>query len=261
MSDINKRSTLSDEEIAAIDSLMAKDKNTSLETSPESNVTVGYHKDKPLETPPLDTTWLDEEDNRHNRSNPFLISQDTDWIDTLYKALYPLPVSPRHKETFKNILTNISLRKSEMYLQLSKDSYKGMCRPEYFVPSKVSSICSDLETKGYLKVNRGHKYEGSSGVASTIEPTEKLLTLIPDGMSYSIMEEGLVIPKEFTYDSFPQSALDTRALLLEYNKTVEPENMLYASHKGGFEINGRFTGSSVCIMKKEDRKNLKIDGC
>jgi hypothetical protein len=117
-----------------------------------------------------------------------------------------------------------------------------------------------LENKGYLVVKRGYKLKGKNGVPTIIEPTKDLLSLIPPNMSYEIMEEGLVIPKEFTYDTFPPSAIATRKLLLEYNKTVEPENILYASHKGGFEINGRFTGSSVINMRNQDRKDILING-
>ncbi|MFT5699788.1 MAG: hypothetical protein ACI8ZB_002654 [Desulforhopalus sp.] len=216
-------------------------------------------KDKSLETSEVSPQWT-EEDDRFNSSIPFLISEDTEWIDTLYKAIYPLPVSKGHKYTFHNIITNLSLRKTEIYLQLHKSSYKETHLPEDFVRTQVSKICDALEIRGYIKIKRGYKFAGSKGVASTVQPTEKLLSIMPDDMSYEIMEEGLVIPKDFSYETFPQSAIETRALLSEYNKTVEPENMLYASHKGGFEINGRFTGSSVCIMKKEDRKNILIDG-
>ena len=109
-------------------------------------------------------------------------------------------------------------------------------------------------------MDKGYKLQGKQGVPTVITPTDKLLSLIPQGMSFSIMEEGLVIPKEFKPDTFPPHALETRKLLSEYNKTVEPENMLYATHKGSFEVDGRFTGSKVILMSKEDRQHVLIDG-
>jgi hypothetical protein len=212
-----------------------------------------------LETPPKLSDWMDEDD-RFSRNNPFLSSSDTDWINSLYTTLYPLPVSKRHQDTFSNIITNLSLRKEKIFLSLHRKGYKGTYLPPYFLPSKVSEICKVLEIRGYIKIERGYKLKGKAGVATTIEPTEKFLSLIPTDMSYTIMEEGLVVIKEFTPDTFPPYIIETKAILAEYNKTVEPENMLYATHKGSFEVDGRFTGSTVILMSKEDRKHIMING-
>ncbi len=36
--------------------------------------------------------------------------------------------------------------------------------------------------------------------------------------------------------------------------------MLFASYKDGFDVNGRFHGSAVVVMPKEERKNIEING-
>lgn len=212
-----------------------------------------------LETHMEFSEWM-EEDDRYNRNNPFLSSPDTAWIEDLYRSIYRLSPSPRHRDTFRNIITNLSLRKESIFISLDKGAYKDTHLPSYFVPSKVSEICNMLHRKGYVELSKGHKLPGQAGVATVLEPTEKLLSLIPPGMSYTILEEGLVIPKEFTPDTFPPEILEIKKLLSKYNRTVEPENMLYATHKGSFDVDGRFTGSKVILMPSEDRKNLKING-
>ncbi len=203
--------------------------------------------------------WIDDDD-RTNKNNPWLISSETDWINTLYSQLYPLPKSLRHKATFTNIILNLSLRRSMISTPLSKVKHKDTYLPSTFLPSSVSEITNELHRRGYVVLHRGHKNEGARGTRSTIEPTDALLSLIPPGMTYAIHEEGLVVPKGFIPESFPPYALEVRELLKEYNKTVEYENMLYATHKGSFDIDGRFTGSSVQLMRSQDRKNIKIDG-
>ena len=212
-------------------------------------------QEKPMEF----LEWTDE-DERYNRLNPFLFSPDTHWMESLYDTLYPLSKTPRFKETFFCILTNLSLRKEAIFINLHKSAYKDTYLPPSFLPTGVSQICNDLQRNGYVVLTKGYKLPGRYGVATIIEPTEKLLSLVPPEMRYGIKEEGLVIPKEITFDTFPDSVLETRKLLSEYNMTVEPENMLYATHKGSFEVDGRFTGSKVILMPKEERKNIKIDG-
>ena len=70
----------------------------------------------------------------------------------------------------------------------------------------------------------------------------------------------MIIVKEFNPVHYPPEAEEAREVLWEYNKTVEPENMLYATHVDDFRQDGRFTGSSIINMPKVDRQKVKIDG-
>ena len=79
-------------------------------------------------------------------------------------------------------------------------------------------------------------------------------------INYQFHKDGLIRAKEFTYDSLPANALKAQEVLSEYNKTVEPENMLYATHKESFELDGRWTGSTIINMSKAERKTIRIDG-
>jgi hypothetical protein len=77
----------------------------------------------------------------------------------------------------------------------------------------------------------------------------------------SIRKEGLIIVKEFDPpEVYPPAVQKAREVLQRYNQTVAPENMLYATYKGSFDLDGRFTGSSIIHMRKADRRNLQIEG-
>lgn len=198
--------------------------------------------------------------NDINSYNPFLSSSDTDWIDNLYSKVFPLPQSARHKETFKSIVINLSLRKSAISINLSKQYYKDTDKPDFLLPTSISSICEQLEVKGYCQLIKGFKPKGKDGIPTELKPTNKLIDLIPKTPQYEIAEEGLIRTRGFTFDSIPEEVEQRREVLKRYNRTVEPENMLYSSFKDGFDVNGRFFGSAVCVMPKEDRRNIQING-
>lgn len=192
--------------------------------------------------------------------NPFLVSSDHTWIDDLYKEVYPLAVSRMHRYTCGTIIANLVLRKGPLAINISKQSYRDTNIPSELVPSALSDICHTLHKKGYLLLKRGQKVEGEFSVPTEIEPTEKLLALVPKDYRTEISHDGLIQIKGFAPTTIPEEIEETRQLLKRYNRTVESENMLYASFKDGFDVNGRFHGSKVCVMPKEDRKKLSING-
>jgi hypothetical protein len=81
------------------------------------------------------------EEDRICGYNPFLISSDTAWVDSLYDSLYPIPGSLRHKSTFVSILVNLSREKLRMKIALHKKGYTNSFLPSMFLPSGVSDIC------------------------------------------------------------------------------------------------------------------------
>lgn len=143
---------------------------------------------------------------------------------------------------------------------MSKGHYRPFKKkPKELVVTAISPICNELSKRGYIELTKGYNNGKNFKSASIIKPTEKLLNMMPPDLSYRIRREGLIIPKEFTPPSvYPEDVQDAENVLYEYNQMVEPWNMLYASYKGGFDINGRFTGSEVIFMKKEARKRLKM---
>lgn len=205
-------------------------------------------------------SWLiPERKIQYRKLNEWITSENDALINDLYVEVYPLSKTTRHKRTFKTIVLNLALKQEPLYIQLHKSGYKGRKdKPDFFLPSGVSEICNTLQIKEYVIVSPGYRF-GKNGTASTITPTEKLLALVPDNIKFMTMREGLIRTKTFTPESFPDYVEEAREVLWEYNKTVEPNNMLYATFKEDFFKDGRFTGSSVILMPKEDRKLLTIN--
>lgn len=195
-----------------------------------------------------------------NGYNPYLVTEDTEWIDNLYKEIYPMSPSRKHKATFRSIIVNLALRKDAITISLSRENYQDISLPKEIAPSAITGICEDLHKKGYLSVVKGFKVKASIAVPTELRPFKKLLDRIPVGFRTEIAEEGLIQIKGFTPGEIPEHVENTRQVLKRYNRTVESENHLFASFKDGFDVNGRFHGSTVCTMRKEDRKDIMIDG-
>ena len=208
----------------------------------------------------------DSKELEHRKYNEWIIttSDETEWIDNIiYSDCYPLlNKSKRHRCTFRSIILNLSMRKEQINIQIDRKAYTGKtCLPATFLPSGVSEICNTLDRKGYIRLEKGYKYSGSTGTSTTIEPTDKLLDLVSkETIKYQIHKDGLIKVKAFDPVNYPPDVLEAQEVLWEYNKTVEPENLLYATYKDDFDQDGRFTGSNVILMKSGDRKFLKIHG-
>lgn len=203
------------------------------------------------------------------RLNVWIKSDIEDYpINQIYKGCFPLAGSKNHKETFRIIIDNLLVSpQSPVGLLLDKGGYRLMKeKPPEFTPSNISQICSVLQSKGYITLTKGYRLNSSFKRGylwdfSTIQATDSLLDSIPSGLNFEIQRPGLIVTKEFTPpDVYPDEVQEAESLLLEYNQTVEPGNMLYAVYKGGFNVDGRFHGSDVIVMPKQQRKSLKIDG-
>jgi hypothetical protein len=146
---------------------------------------------------------------------------------------------------------------------LNKGHYKRYKnKPRDFAPSNVSGIINLLVANGYVDLKKGYSYPGSKGMSSVVTPAAKLLQHTPDNFKPYIHKDGLIVFKDMDYpEVLPDHVIEARDTLFKYNKTTEPNNQLYAVHKGGLDIDGRFHGSSVIRMPKEVRKTLKIDDC
>lgn len=199
--------------------------------------------------------------NTYRKVNFWLDTDDEGWLEQIYDDCFPLSGTDRHKSTFKTIVINLSMRKEPLNISLHKSGYKGKhCLPDYLLPSRVSEVISYLKLNGYITYKKGYKFPKNPGISSTIEPTDKLLSEAPSSIKYHIRKEGLIIVKDFTPVHYLPEVEEARAVLWKYNKTVEPENMIYATHVDDFNLDGRFTGSAVINMPKADRKNMKVDG-
>ena len=167
----------------------------------------------------------------------------------------------KHRPTHDIIVTNLAVAPEEtINIFIDKHRYTGMKKPQQFAPTPISEICRVLATKGYLELTRGYSYEDNAE-ASSSRATDTLIDLTPDGLRYRINRQGLIVPKDFTPPAvYPPDVQEAEDVLYRYNDTVEPWNMLYATYKDGFDVNGRFTGSSVICMKKELRRSIRIDG-
>ncbi|WP_136796039.1 hypothetical protein [Desulfosediminicola ganghwensis] len=215
--------------------------------------------DDKKEEPLVEEDWVTEEE-RYCKFNVWITSSDTDWIEDLYNTLYPLPGSMRHRETFQIILLNMAMRRDCIYLDLHKSRYTGTNLPVSFLPSKVSEICGMLERNRYLEIDKGYNVSGGMKKATLVAPSSSLLDLIPSEITFSYQRDGLIVTKDFTPSSYPPDVVERQEALEAYNKTVEPQNMLYATYKGSFAVDGRFTGSSVISMSKERRRHIAIQG-
>ena len=203
------------------------------------------------------TTELPE----RRRFNPWLETDDYSWTSKVYEDCFPLATRSKHRPTHDIIVTNLAVAPEEtINIFIDKHRYTGMKKPQQFAPTPISEICRVLATKGYLELTRGYSYEDNAE-ASSIRATDKLIDLIPDGLRFRINRQGLIVPKDFTPPAvYPPDVQEAEDVLYRYNDTVEPWNMLYATYKDGFDVNGRFTGSSVICMKKELRRSIRIDG-
>lgn len=209
----------------------------------------------------LEDTILVPLQNRNRKVNWWLTADNVAWIDSIYEDCFPLGGNDRHRATFEMVLINLSIRPEPLNILLHKRNYKGeTCLPDTFLPSGVHKICEKLSKEGYLNLTRGYKYKSSPGVSSTIEPTKKLLRLVPSSINYQLRKEGLIRVKFSELGELPKEVEEAREVLWEYNKTVEPENMLYATYKYNFSMDGRFTGSSVINLPEEERAKIKING-
>lgn len=219
----------------------------------------------------LDTSFLLDWDNeysptgRNRRMNWYSEANRTDWITGIHSSMYPGKKKRAHKLTFAAIVTNLGMHNSPMNILLDKTSYRSPEEkspwPEYLSRNGVSEICNSLQQHEYATLIRGYRFEGmKSGVPSSLSPTEKLLGCVPPGLRFRIAAEGLIRVKGFSPESYPAEVEEVRDLLGDYNEMVEPENMLYATYKGGFLVDGRFTGSAIINMPKQDRGKLRVDG-
>lgn len=203
---------------------------------------------------------LGGEEERYCSFNPYISTEDGGWLQRLYSALYPLPRSLRHYETFCIIILNLALRRESVYLQIHKGAYTGIKMPAEFLPSGISEICNTLHRAGYIILEKGFNVPGGVKKTTTIAPTKDLLELIPEELSLIYRREGLIVTKEFSPTEYPDDVLEREEVLERYNHTVEPENWLYATYKGSFEVDGRMHGSSVITMSKQQRRYVLIDG-
>lgn len=195
------------------------------------------------------------------RFNPWLSSDDDSWMSDIYSDCFPLQGTKKHKATFGITLSNLAIATEPISICLDKRYYRSLRKkPKEFTPTNISNICNALKDNGFVSLKKGHNYRGSSAVSSTIYSTDKLLVLIPESTTFNIQREGLIVIKEFDPpEVYPDHVMEAEEVLYEYNQTVKPRDMLYATYKGGFGVDGRFHGSSIICMRKEDRRTFKMD--
>lgn len=199
--------------------------------------------------------------------SPYIESYQ-EWIDSFYSECFPLAITQKHRETFRILIDNLVVSSMPISIFLDKSRYKWMKnKPLGFSASNVSPICNHLCKKRYVTLSRGYSHQGIYRESSTIQATEKLISSLPrDGLSFSsqlpfrIKREGLIVTKDFNPPPVhPPDVQAAEDVLLRYNQTVAPENMLYAVYKGSYEVDGRFHGSQVICLSKEQRRSLQID--
>lgn len=190
-------------------------------------------------------------------------ADDLSWSNSIYRRLAPSRVSPKHRETFNVIMCNLVAANKPIGILLDKTGYKNKKLPENFSPKNVSPICNDLMRQGYITLDRGYRYAGKNqnGVSSIIQPTEKFLSIAPRDTKIVISKEGVIKCKGFDLNGVKYAHIErTREILDRYNHTVEPANQLYAVYNNSPYLGGRITGSEVIFMRKEERKDILIEG-
>ena len=193
--------------------------------------------------------------------NLWLTPDHNEWIEQVYTDCFPLSKTKKHRATFELVVSNLAFSDLPMSISIDKSRYRWLKhKPKLFTPTNLSEICRSLDKKGYIDMHKGYGSPEGIKVPTTLHREGKLVELIPDDLRCSIHWDGLIIPKKFDPpEVYPDHVQEAQEVLFNYNSMVEPQNMLYATYKGGFYVNGRFTGSQVICMKRELRPSIKID--
>lgn len=192
--------------------------------------------------------------------DPWLTVDDIGWTKPIYDECFPLGGTNRHRQTFDTIALNLAVSADPMSVCLDKSHYRKQSKPpKGFTPTNISPIFRELERRFFVDIIRGYKYVKNT-VSSTVQPTDKLLDLVPDGLHYAIQREGLIRYKKLDVpDPLPEQDQWGQEVLFRYNQKTEPENQLYRTRKDSLENDGRFTGSKIQRLSKDERRKLKMD--